>query len=615
MILKKVKITNFKSINSEKIIDINDSVTTIIGLNESGKTSILDAINKLDGTSISREEINVNNRDKLVSIIGYFEFEDEEIEKINKENKVVRIPTEAKYCIISVEYNNKNKDEDGVYYTLEDFNGKNIEIDNIISDKFVSFFTNFFDNNNIALTDEIKNLLINRSQPNWSTLIKNSIIKYKELNGYNDVIKYIDEITKENWRNLIPEFKIVKFTRSDIIENVIMLPSTEEDIIKNIQLSNILNIINITSKDFIDIIISKQYDKFSQIENKIYDTMTDKFKKIFKQVDENFKFNIRISEQQISFYTYDKTIDNKTSVLSNSIPLKQRSDGFKWYFSIYLTLYEYLKNRNDKKYILLFDEPNLYLNPKAQNDLIEEVFKKEFENQQIIFTTHSPYMIDIENMESTKIVVKENETKIYNSPNNYSSQCMNDKVFSDVMAPIRSALQIDVSSYIMADSSKIAVIVEGLRDRYVLMAMLKQIDYDSKMKYYFFVPSTGSSKIWLLYNYLVGMGYKCITLFDNDKAGKESINKLKDDVDKTTKIFNNIITYNIINNIEQKFCLEDMFTKDDIELIKLDHKNIITYRDFYKKAEKEKINLSDTCKNNFYKLFEKIIEISKKDIY
>ena len=615
MILRKVKITNFKSINGEQEIEINDSVTTLIGLNESGKTSILDAISKLDGTSIKSEEINVNNDDKLVSVIGRFEFEDKEIERINNHNVIVRIPEEARYCVISVEYNNKNKDDDGIYYSIEDANCNEIDINSIISKNLNLLFNDFFEKNGIVLPDEVNSLLSDRSQPNWSTLMKNSMAKYMEKEGCGEVLEYVSEIEKEDWKELIQEFKIVKFTRSDIIENEVKLPNTEEEIAGNIQLSNILNIIGVTAKDFIEITSKKKLDKIAQIEKKIFDKMTNKFKMIFRQVDENFNFNVRISEDKISFYTYDRTSNNETEELKSSIPLEQRSDGFKWYFSIYLTLYEYLKNKDDKKYILLFDEPNLYLNPKAQIDLVKEVFKKEFESEQIIFTTHSPYMIDVENMENVRIIVKENETKIYNTPNEYSYGCMKDKVFPDVMAPIRSALQIDVSSYIMADCSKIAVIVEGLKDRYVLMGMINQIEYGSKTNDYFFVPSTGATKVWLLYNYLVGIGYKCILVFDNDKEGREAIEKLKKDADKKSALFDNIITYNVINSSEKDFCLENMFLKEDIELIKLDHHNIITYRDFYKNAEKETINLSETCKSNFSKLFDKIIEISKKDIF
>lgn len=54
--LVNVKIKNFLSIKNEEVIKINNGITSIIGKNESGKSTILKAIEKLNGKKIEKQE-------------------------------------------------------------------------------------------------------------------------------------------------------------------------------------------------------------------------------------------------------------------------------------------------------------------------------------------------------------------------------------------------------------------------------------------------------------------------------------------------------------------------------------------------------------------------------
>ncbi len=62
--LLKVKIKNFLSIKEEEVIKINNGQTSIIGKNESGKSTILKAIKKLNGEKITKKEKNSSLRNK-----------------------------------------------------------------------------------------------------------------------------------------------------------------------------------------------------------------------------------------------------------------------------------------------------------------------------------------------------------------------------------------------------------------------------------------------------------------------------------------------------------------------------------------------------------------------
>src|SRR5574344_2170711 len=85
LMITKIAIKNFGSIKEEEIIKLNKDVTTFIGKNESGKSTLLRAIDKLNNGKILDSEKNVLLREEGSFIEATFRLEIEEIEKINLE--------------------------------------------------------------------------------------------------------------------------------------------------------------------------------------------------------------------------------------------------------------------------------------------------------------------------------------------------------------------------------------------------------------------------------------------------------------------------------------------------------------------------------------------------
>lgn len=82
--ITKIRIKNFGSIKDEQLIKFNKDVTTFIGKNESGKSTILKDIDKLNGDKILESEKNVLLRNSDSYIEGTFTIEKDKIIKINK---------------------------------------------------------------------------------------------------------------------------------------------------------------------------------------------------------------------------------------------------------------------------------------------------------------------------------------------------------------------------------------------------------------------------------------------------------------------------------------------------------------------------------------------------
>ena len=596
MKLLKVKIKNFLSLKEEQTLKLNNGITSLIGLNEAGKTSILKAIIKLNGEKIKKEEKNKKLKSNESSITGYFSIGGDEIKNINKGlDPLIQLDESKNYAIeVFVD------DEDGVGYNL-------LYLDE--EKKYVSMDSIFL---NILNGEIVKNISINDSLEHkkgtyqetieyLEELIKMDSANTDELSQIKEIAEYLNE---NKWTESIPDYEFISFS---VFRDVLKSKYTIDEVKKEEKVLNILKIAGIDIEQIDKDITENNVFSIQDVENEYAEIATTKFKEIFKQVDDNFKLRIKIDSatRSIYFSTQDKTTDNV------SIPIDDRSEGFKWYLSIYLTLYNYIENNDSHNKILLLDEPNLYLHAEAQMDLLERVFKKEFKNIQIIYTTHSPYMIDSANTNSIKIIEKETQTNIYNSAREYAlaRKDMNDV---DALTPVMTALHLNIANELIVNSNNNIIIVEGIQDLYVLKSMIYKLNYTGKFKNIKIIPCFGSEKVTFMFGYLYGLGYKTYILVDNDKAGRRTINEITNrEPDNFLK--NYLFTYSLSfesksDNIQKKIqdvLLENLISKNDWSNI-FKEKNTILYKNVYDNIDN--LNFEKETIDNFKNLFDNIIK-------
>ncbi len=72
--------------------------------------------------------------------------------------------------------------------------------------------------------------------------------------------------------------------------------------------------------------------------------------------------------------------------------LDRRSAGFKWHFSFFVNFRAGIQQNTFKDAILLLDEPGLNLHPEQQAGLVD-VIRDLSQTNQVLYTTHSPFMI------------------------------------------------------------------------------------------------------------------------------------------------------------------------------------------------------------------------------
>ena len=84
------------------------------------------------------------------------------------------------------------------------------------------------------------------------------------------------------------------------------------------------------------------------------------------------------------------------------IELESRGKGFQWFLSFFL-VFLVESGAGMKDAILLLDEPGLNLHPTAQRDLVAFLEDLSGRNQ-VIYTTHSPFLIDSAHLERVRPV-------------------------------------------------------------------------------------------------------------------------------------------------------------------------------------------------------------------
>src|SRR5262249_7202160 len=87
-----------------------------------------------------------------------------------------------------------------------------------------------------------------------------------------------------------------------------------------------------------------------------------------------------------------------------TVPFDERSRGFVWFFS-FLAYFTELEHEAHGDLILLLDEPGLSLHGRAQADLLRFIDERLAPRHQVIYTTHSPFMVSSDHLDRVRTVI------------------------------------------------------------------------------------------------------------------------------------------------------------------------------------------------------------------
>lgn len=213
-------------------------------------------------------------------------------------------------------------------------------------------------------------------------------------------------------------------------------------------------------------------------------------------------------------------------------PLGSRSRGFVWFFS-FLAWYEDIK-RQKQNVILLLDEPGLFLHGRAQADLLR-YFEVELADHQLIYTTHSPFMIDPQKFDRVRIVQDLSIDAKEQLPKDHDGTKVLINVFDatdDSLFPLQGALGYEIQQTLFIGPN--SLVVEGPADMLYIRAVSAQLEREGRKglsECWVITPVGGSGKVPTFVALLAPQrGMNVATLLDiqnNDRALIEDLYKKK----------------------------------------------------------------------------------------
>lgn len=211
------------------------------------------------------------------------------------------------------------------------------------------------------------------------------------------------------------------------------------------------------------------------------------------------------------------------------IPFEERSQGFQWFFSFFLVFLVESEHEHQDA-ILLLDEPGLHLHPTLQSRLID-FFDRVAKKNQILYSTHLPFLVDGNHLERVRTVYLDKETsKTVVSPDVRAGADY------DTLFPIQAALGYSIAQTLFL--GKKCVIVEGITDYWILKVLQTVLalkgSSDLLDKEAVLVPAGGTSRLMPLASLMFGAagvsGRNMLVLLDSDKEGLNASKRLETDL-------------------------------------------------------------------------------------
>ena len=210
--------------------------------------------------------------------------------------------------------------------------------------------------------------------------------------------------------------------------------------------------------------------------------------------------------------------DNRHSL---SLPFTEHSAGFQWFFSFLAAFSEY-ENR-DPPVVILLDEPAVGLHAKAQADFLRFIEERLTKRCQVIYTTHSPFMVQPGRLERVRLVEDRGKEE---------GAVLSSDVLTrdrDTLFPLQGALGYDLVQHLFVAENN--VVVEGTSDYAYLklisdyLASKGRTSLDPKWS---IVPVGGADMI-PTFVALLGNHLKVTVLVDSRKEGNQRLERMARD--------------------------------------------------------------------------------------
>ncbi|MFI6637782.1 AAA family ATPase [Nonomuraea fuscirosea] len=405
MQLLRAHVTNYRPTEDSDEFDIGPQVTCLVGKNESGKTSILQAIfrtnpitparfdDTLDFPSKLTRQLKRNPSEQITAIKATFRLTDEEIAEIEDDLG----PGALNGRVLTVSYGYRYKARTYGFSTDEAAIVKHLRGTLGIDPKAHPELTR------ATTIDGFLEAMEEIEEP--SGPVQKMISRIRAWRDQNVDCFLIDE----HFKRLLPKF--VYFGDYDIMPGKVSIPDLIERRDEGeleIGEQALLSLLNQAGAGLEDFGQSRNHERLIREAENASNAISD----------EVFEFWSQNKELQVELKVLEPEPDAQPPLdrgpilqvrVRNSrhrvtVPFDERSRGFVWFFS-FLAYFTDLEDTNDGNLILLLDEPGLSLHGRAQEDLLRLIDERLAPEHQVIFTTHSPFMVDPAHLDRVRTVI------------------------------------------------------------------------------------------------------------------------------------------------------------------------------------------------------------------
>ena len=438
MLLKQIEISNFKSISHLKF-DVkkhgNSYTSMFVGINEVGKSNILQAMSFLKtptGTFnfIDFNNLN-NNKESYIDIYFKFEFENDETYITALKNKIV---------------------ESDVFLTLLDIQ---TVTKNVYLKRGETVFQETYEIDWGRL--ELKDFYYHRT-PAGEYIIKDEeelkddglalLYEKLDMDKLEDMLlESLDETIKEHEDNV----SFWKPEKEYLITEPINLHLFKDNPLTNIPLKNIFALSKCKTDEDIKIRIEEIINNQS-LRRGLQSTLSKNATEYFGNIwGHTVEIDIEITETLMcNVHIKDKGKANENKFFN----MNSRSQGFHQFTSLILSLSIQNHSLDMKNRLILIDEPENHLHPSGIRNMMEE-FLKIGENNYVFLATHSCFMIDKKTKQRNFIIKKDNAKNTIYHQIGEGSEIFDDEVLLE-------AFGINIYKDFL---SPYKLLVEGLSDK------------------------------------------------------------------------------------------------------------------------------------------------------
>ena len=560
MKLVKAQVQHFRNILDSTEVDTQEDVTCLVGKNESGKTAFLEALRRLNPAQgkpkfvvgrhypawlEKRHRRQGKDPESVIAINAWFRLEETDIRRLAE--RLGKGVLNSEEIVISRNYKgirHYNYHVDEAYAISNLVGSVDLPVEFAEALKPIDTFD--------TLKEQVMEL-----QSNGDENLEAAVSGLKEaLRTYLGRSNSFSKLVESELSKLVPKFfYFAEYSKlPGIVDIRKVLEESEENLDDGSRTARSL-LIQAGAED--EYLLNPEYEpRKRELENVANDITQDVLEywttntNLSVEVDISTKsVQDRYGHQVVRDYLHVRMRDNEHML---SLPFEERSSGFQWFFSFIAAFSEY--ERNNDPLVILLDEPGNGLHARAQADFLRFIDERLAQRCQVIYTTHSPFMIQPGKLERARVV----EDRGRNEGVIISSDVL--VTDSDTVFPLQGALGYDLTQHLFLGPNNL--VVEGISDHLFLSIMSAYLIENSREGLddrWTLMPVGGVDAVPTFVALLGGKKLDFTVLVDSRREGNQKLNSLsKRGYLETTRI----ITVGQILNRDSGD-IEDLFTPED----------------------------------------------------